>query len=164
MNGFDAHSSGAAWPVGGPGRLALSVLTMVLAGACGLKLLLAVSGGLFCSTIRDYSGANVATGGKIAFFAGMVGVLAALSARNRARLFGSMLVLDALALGAAIGFVARDSATIKQTLDCGFLGGDPSTSTHHVEYAYAMFGAAIVVLLTLGLRLLLRAPRSSSGS
>jgi hypothetical protein len=163
MNRLDAHSPGAAWPVGGPGRLALSVLTMVFAGACGVKLLIAGSGTLFCSTVREYSGANIATGGKIALVGGIVGVLAALSARNRARLFGSVLLLEALALGAAVAFVARDSATAKLTEDCMFSG--VSTSTHHVQYAYAMFGLAIVVLLTLGIRPLLRvAPRSSSGS
>jgi hypothetical protein len=177
MNRLDEQSDGAVWPPGTrpaamasdnerpTGQLALSMLSMVFAGAVGTSLLVTASSGLFCSMIARPSGANIATGGKIVLLGGIAGILASIVVKNRARLLSAVLLGEAATLGVAIGFVARDSATATKTEDCGFLfDHNVSTSTHHLEYAYALLGLAIIVLLAQALRGLSRSSRRVGGA
>lgn len=128
-------------------KLGLSVLSMVLASLVGISLLIAANGDLLCSRVRLISGANVEAAGGIALLCGIFGICASVAARNRGRLLSSVLVVEAAMLSAAIGFVARDSGTVRLTQDCGLFGSDVSTATKHVDVGYVFLGLAIVVLL-----------------
>jgi hypothetical protein len=170
MNRLDTQNTEPFWPSNRaaaapsddkrpPGQLALSILSIVFAGAVGLALLLTASSGLFCSTIARPSGANVATSGKILLLGGIAAILASVVVRNHARLLSAVFLGEAATLGLAIGFVARDSATVTMTEDCGFFDDNVSTSTHHLEYAYVLLSLAIIVLIAQALRGLSRSPR-----
>jgi hypothetical protein len=128
-------------------KLGLSVLGMVLASLVGISLLVAANGDFLCSRVRLISGANVETAGGIALLCGVFGIGASVAARNRAKLLSSVLVVEAATLSAAIGFVARDSGTVRLTQNCGLFESDISTATRHVDVAYVFLGLTIVVLL-----------------
>jgi hypothetical protein len=176
MNRLDEQSDDAVWLSGTraaapasegqrlPGQLALSMLSMVFATAVGVSLLFAASSGLFCAMIARPRGANIATGGKIVLLGGITGILASIVVRNRARILSAVLLGEAATLGVAIGFVARDSATATKTEDWGFFESNVSSSTHHLEHAYALLGLAIIVLLAQALRRLGRRPRHVGGA
>ncbi len=134
------------------GQLALSVLSIIFASVVGLSLLFASRSGFLCSTIARPTGANIATAGTIVLLSGIVAIIAIVAVRNRPRLLSTVLLGEAVTLGTAIGFIARDSATATLTEDCGFFSSDVSTSTSHVKYGYGLLALAIVVLLAQAFR------------
>jgi hypothetical protein len=175
MNRLDTQNPRPVWPSWGPaaapsdnerprGQLMASLLSIVFTGVIGLALLLTATSGLFCSTIARPSGANIATAGKILVLGAVAGIFATIIVRNRARLLSAVLLGEAATLGVAIGLVARDSATVTKTEECGFFEHTVSTSTHHLEYAYEMLALAIALLVAQALRGLSRSPRRIGGA
>jgi hypothetical protein len=176
MNRLDTQNTEPYWPswksAGAttgdderpPRQLALSLLSIVVSGVVGFGMLLTTSSGLFCSTLARPSGANVASAGKILLFAGIAGILATVVVRNHARPLSAVLLGEAAFLGLAIGFVARDSATVTMTEDCGLFEDNVSTSTHHLEAAYVLLGLAIIVLVVQAFRGLRWTPKRVGGA
>jgi len=128
---------------------------MLLASATGL-IVLADEFPLLCVTSSQTSGANVAVGARLALAAGIVGllplVLVRLVAPGQALLMRFVLLAEVAALSIAVGFVARDSATFRQTEDCGFFDDTTTHSAGHVDYGYVLWGIAVAVLLVQAFR------------
>lgn len=146
------------------GQLALSLSSMLFSVLVGISLVVATSSGILCSTIAQPSGANIAAGALLVLLGGVVGIVASIVVRNRAGLLRAVLLGEAATVGLAVGLVARDSATARTREDCGFLSSDVSTSTHHVQYAYALLGLVIAVLLSQAFRGWSRTPIRMAGT
>lgn len=135
-----------------PGQLALSVVSIIVASVVGVALLFASTSDFMCSTVARSSGEDVANAGTIALLGGIASLIAAIAVRNHARLLSAVLLGEVVMLSVVIGLVARDSATVNLTQDCGIIESDVSTTTHHVGPSYTVLGLVILVLVSQALR------------
>jgi hypothetical protein len=131
----------------GPRHPALwSACSVVFAAVVASVVFVNLHGGLlFCTTERSH-GANVDRALGIAFWAGIGALLVIPCVHTHRRVLAVVLLCGAAALGAAMVFLAVDSATFVATNSCGLIDETETTVNEHLYYLFVLWGAPFGVL------------------
>jgi hypothetical protein len=127
--------------------LALSLLSMLVAGGTALFVGWITGGALFCTATTRPSGAEIPLAAHVVLGACSCGFIASIFARERPLLLSLILSLTVCALLTSIVLVASNSAVTTADESCDFMGTYSQTVTEHVGYVYAVWGVAVAVLL-----------------
>jgi hypothetical protein len=123
-----------------------STCALVFAAVVASVVFTNLHGGLlFCTTDRSH-GANVDRALGVAFWAGIGAVLVIPCVHKHRRALAIALLSGAGALGAAMVFVALDSATYVATNSCGLFDETETTVNEHLYYLFFLWGAPFGVL------------------
>jgi hypothetical protein len=125
-------------------RAAVSLLFAALVAAATFAHF---SGGLFCSTERQSSGANIEHALGLVFAGGVAVTFLLLFARTRPRLRTTVLLMGATVLIIAMVLVGLDSATFAEQRSCGLLTSTETTIDARVYYLFPLWGAPAALLL-----------------
>jgi hypothetical protein len=138
------------------GRPALwSACALVFAALVAVVVYTNLKGGLlFCTSERTH-GANIERALGLAFYGGTAAAVVLPFVRKRRRLLAAVLLLAAGTLGAAMVFVALDSARYVGTNSCGFLETTDTSVNDHLYYLFVLWGASFAVLGWFAVRVLL---------
>jgi hypothetical protein len=127
--------------------LALTLLSMFVAGAAAVWIAWITGGALFCSVTRRLSGADIQPAADTVLAVCSFGFVLSILVCQRPRLLSTNLLLTACGLLTGILLVARDSAMSNSVESCSLFGTTTERVTEHVWYVCVIWGAALVVLL-----------------
>jgi hypothetical protein len=125
----------------------LSALLMLLVSGTVLVAAFYSTPFFGCYGCSEVKGANVDNGMNLASYAGVTGFVLVLLVKKRRRLLACVELLVVAAVSVALVLISLDSATIVYANP----GGQTIVSTYHVDYVYALWGIAIVVLLSIAI-------------
>jgi hypothetical protein len=123
-----------------------SACALVFAAVVASVIFVNLHGGLLLCTSERSHGANVDRALGIAFWAGIGAVLVIPCVHKHRRALALVLLLGAAALGAAMVFVALDSATYVATNSCGLFDVTETTVNERLYYLFFLWGAPFGVL------------------
>jgi hypothetical protein len=139
-----------------------SACSLVFATIVAADVYMNLSGGLlFCTSERTH-GANIEHALGLAFYGGIAGALVIPFVRRLPRLLAAVLLLSAGTVGAAMVFVALDSASYVGTNSCGFMETTDTSVNDRLYYLFVLWGVPFGVLGSSTVRLLVPRRRESA--
>jgi hypothetical protein len=132
--------------------LALSLVSIFIAGGTALVLIFITAGAVFCTVTKRLSGTNIPLAAHVVVIACAVGLLLSIFLRARPLLLSLTLLLTSCALLTGIVLVAHDSAVTTADESCTLMSTSTDTMVEHVWYVYPFWGVPLVVLLVQGTR------------
>jgi hypothetical protein len=132
-----------------------SACGLVFAAIVAAEVYMNLQGGLlFCTSERTH-GANIEHALGLAFYGAIAGTVVIPFVRKVPRVLAAVLLLAAGTLGAAMVFVALDSATYVGTNSCGIMDTTDTTVNDRLYYLFVLWGVPLAILVSFAIRLLL---------